>query len=73
LALKDSVVWAWGDNTYGQMGNGSSGGYQLYAEELASVRKTPDRQREGSYLSVRSAFWSQATRPASAGSRSFLL
>ncbi|WP_188943284.1 type IV secretory system conjugative DNA transfer family protein [Nakamurella endophytica] len=44
-----------------QIIRGSSRGYQLYAEELASVRKTPDRQREGSYLSVRSAFDGMST------------
>ena len=44
-----------------QIIRGSCGGYQLYAEELASVRKTPDRQREGSYLSVRSAFDGMST------------
>jgi type IV secretory pathway TraG/TraD family ATPase VirD4 len=44
-----------------QIIRGSTRGYQLYAEELASVRKTPDRQREGSYLSVRSAFDGMST------------
>jgi len=30
-------------------------GYQLYADELAAVRRSPDKQREGAYLSVRGA------------------
>jgi type IV secretion system protein VirD4 len=38
-----------------------SRGHHEYADELASVRATPDRQREGSYLSVRAAFDGMST------------
>jgi hypothetical protein len=39
----------------------SCGGHDQYADELAAVRATPDRQREGSYLSVRAAFDGMST------------
>lgn len=39
----------------------TNGGHEQYADELASVRATPDKQREGSYLSVRSAFDGMST------------
>lgn len=39
----------------------SHGGYEQYADELAAVRSTPDKQREGSYLSVRAAFDGMST------------
>ena len=39
----------------------SSSGHEQYADELATVRATPDRQREGSYLSVRAAFDGMST------------
>jgi type IV secretion system protein VirD4 len=39
----------------------SRGGHTQFADELAAVRATPDKQREGSYLSVRAAFDGMST------------
>lgn len=62
-ALSDSTVsellaWVYNplDSKPEQIIRESGRGYSMFADELAAVRKSPDKQREGSYLSVREAF-----------------
>lgn len=58
LTLSELMTWVYNplDARPEQIIRTNPAGYTMYAEELASVRKSPDKQREGSYLSVRSAF-----------------
>lgn len=58
LPLSELLGWVYNplDARPEQIIRGSGRGHHLYAEELASVRRSPDKQREGSYLSVRAAF-----------------
>ena len=38
VALKaDGTVWTWGQNTYGQLGNGVSNGTVVYPEKIDSL------------------------------------